>query len=749
MTRNPLACVLLSALLLSVPPSLPAATPAPLDLSMVRGGAIATDPVVAGQYVYIATGRTLTTWDYGDPAAPVPLGGTEPAGGLLNSLTRHGDHLYASWRGGEGSAGVAVYSIADPARPVLVAENDDYIEDDQKKAFGVVAANDHLYLFDNNHGVLVSALDDPEHLAFAPTPVGAQTEYTRLVAHGDVIHATGRNWMGTNVILTLIDTSQPEAPQVLASHMVDGFDSFSLDPEPGMAIGIGNELTLFDLGTPGQLVPRGNLEILPAIRGLRVGEHYYGFGYSNGLDVWDISDIDAPRAVDHLELRTLGGRHAAALENAALLVGGTDLLQTLDTTEAAHPTLASSMQVPAGTDARDIAFHDGRALLLQPNYGFTVNDPDTLLPLARFEADLPDELAARSFEEIEVSGDRAWLAAWGYGLIGVDLSDPLQPEEVGRLPFPFAAVLAVEGDHAYVAKWTNGGLFAVADVSDPSQPQLLWQSGLEGQPYDLEIDNGHAYLAESAEAGSSSGGLRVFDLADPASPVQVAHLDQGCGSAYDIAIDSEVSLLYLACGSSLQVIDIADPAAPVLVGEHATGVRSQFTKVAQHLDRAWYTNIEGLHEFDVSDPTAPVELRTTRLGGLDAQRLALEDGHLYALGGQTGVHVFAPSGSSATPLENGVPVHGLAGGKGDELLFTLDVPEGAALFHVLSYGGRGDVTMLVKRGSEPTPADADYRSARRGNNETVHVASPEAGTWYIKLIGEQAFSGVGLRANHR
>src|SRR3546814_6579629 len=77
-----------------------------------------------------------------------------------------------------------------------------------------------------------------------------------------------------------------------------------------------------------------------------------------------------------------------------------------------------------------------------------------------------------------MSGDTAWLAAWGYGLIGVDLTDPAAPVETGNVPFKFAAVLDVAGQYAYVAKWTNGGLFGVADISDPAAPALVWQGGL-------------------------------------------------------------------------------------------------------------------------------------------------------------------------------------------------------------------------------------------------------------------------------
>src|SRR3546814_15383071 len=82
-----------------------------------------------------------------------------------------------------------------------------------------------------------------------------------------------------------------------------------------------------------------------------------------------------------------------------------------------------------------MAMHGGNLVLLQQNYGLTVNDAQTLAPIARFEADLPKSLEQRSFEAVAMSGDTAWLAAWGYGLIGVDLTDPAAPVETGNVPF--------------------------------------------------------------------------------------------------------------------------------------------------------------------------------------------------------------------------------------------------------------------------------------------------------------------------
>lgn len=648
MTRKLLAVALLSAFVL--PPALQASAAqpeAPLELALVRGGAVKAEPIVDGRYVHIATGRVLATWDYAKPTAPLRIATTEPASGVIHSVTRNGNYLYASWRGHDGSGGVAVYSVADPAKPALVGESEDYTDAENKVLLGVVAANGHLFLFDNNHGLFVGDLSDPTKPTFVKSAIDSvPIQYTKIVASGNLIQATGRGWI-LSTALDLYDVSNPNEPVKIAAHSVDGLDTFSLTPEPGMAIGIGNQLSVFDLSDPTQIIKRSYLDVPPATYGVRVDKtHFYSFGWGEGLDIWNLANLDAPRPAGHFSMSAFGGHHAVRTGKHLLLQTTTDLVHSIDVSAPSNPRRVATAWLPGGVDPRDITMYRGRALLVQPNYGLMMSDPNTLSPLSRLEARLPESMEGRSFEQVAVVGDRAWVAAWGFGLIGVDLSNPKQPVEIGRFEFPFAAVLEVKGNYAYVAKWTNGGLFGAVDISNPSAPKLTWLDGLSGQPYRIKVDGHYAYMAESQEpgGGSSTGGVRVFDLSNPARPALAAHFNQGCGHGFDVAIDSGVSLAYLACQESLQVIDISNPRAPVLVGHYDTPGYSQFNKVAQRGDRVWYANMEGLHELDVSDPTHPVLVKLTGLGHQVPQRLlAPSDGVLYVAGGETGVQVFKAS----------------------------------------------------------------------------------------------------------
>lgn len=101
-----------------------------------------------------------------------------------------------------------------------------------------------------------------------------------------------------------------------------------------------------------------------------------------------------------------------------------------------------------------------------------------------------------------------------------------------------------------------------------------------------------------------------------------------------------------------------------------------------------------------------------------------------------------PTGDNA--LENGIAKTGLTGSASDVLSFTMEVPAGATDLSFNMAGGTGDADLYVKFGAEPTTSDYDCRPYKGGNTESCPVSNVQAGTYYVKVIGYSAFSGVSL-----
>ncbi|MEP6633843.1 MAG: M4 family metallopeptidase, partial [Luteimonas sp.] len=105
-------------------------------------------------------------------------------------------------------------------------------------------------------------------------------------------------------------------------------------------------------------------------------------------------------------------------------------------------------------------------------------------------------------------------------------------------------------------------------------------------------------------------------------------------------------------------------------------------------------------------------------------------------------------GSTGGPLTKGVAVTNQSAATGSSVNYTLVVPAGSTNLTFTMSGGTGDADMYVKFGSAPTDTVYDCRPYKSGNAETCTFATPSAGTYYVRLKGYAAFSGVSLVGNY-
>lgn len=105
-------------------------------------------------------------------------------------------------------------------------------------------------------------------------------------------------------------------------------------------------------------------------------------------------------------------------------------------------------------------------------------------------------------------------------------------------------------------------------------------------------------------------------------------------------------------------------------------------------------------------------------------------------------------GSTGGVLTKGVTVTGLSASTGGEVVYTLQVPSGASNLVFTMSGGTGDADMYVKFGSKPTDSSYDCRPYKSGNAESCTIATPSAGTYYVRLKAYSAFSGVSLKGDY-
>lgn len=103
---------------------------------------------------------------------------------------------------------------------------------------------------------------------------------------------------------------------------------------------------------------------------------------------------------------------------------------------------------------------------------------------------------------------------------------------------------------------------------------------------------------------------------------------------------------------------------------------------------------------------------------------------------------------AATSLGNGIPATGLNVASGGQQMFTFDIPMGATSALFQTTGGTGDVDVFVQLGAAPTSSSYLQRAGGPTNFESISLAYPAAGTYYIMLYGYTAASDFQLVANY-
>ena len=145
-----------------------------------------------------------------------------------------------------------------------------------------------------------------------------------------------------------------------------------------------------------------------------------------------------------------------------------------------------------------------------------------------------------------LDGDVAYLGYGDAGMVVLDVSDMTAPRQIGHLgwepggdthtclPLPGRG-LVVATDEALANRCDEEQkLVRVLDVSDPASPRVVGacpvpegdfcERGLRFGPHNLHENRAGSYRSERIVFVTYfNAGVRVFDLADPAAPVEVAY----------------------------------------------------------------------------------------------------------------------------------------------------------------------------------------------------------------------------------
>lgn len=228
--------------------------------------------------------------------------------------------------------------------------------------------------------------------------------------------------------------------------------------------------------------------------------------------------------------------------------------------------------------------------------------------------DYQEEFLSHTYEDTLNS------TAWWDTLAGEIKLQPFASGHVGGALSPGSARgVTVSGNYAYVADHELGGV-VIFDISDPASPVLAGSYDTPGLALSIVVEGNYAYVADH-----ELGGLQVINVSNPASPTFAGSYDTP-GTAFGLALAGDFA--YVADNSlGIQVIDISDPSLPSFVGNVPTFGQSRGLAVSGN--RAYVADREaGLLVLDISDPAAPDSIGAYDTPG-NARNVALSGDYAF------------------------------------------------------------------------------------------------------------------------
>ncbi len=602
----------------------PSIEPQPRLVGQLKGG---NGPLaVMGAYALFGAGDRLLVVDVATPSQPRQVGALQLPD-YVGEIVVAGRLAYV----GVSTAGLHIVDLSDPTAPRVVgryeAVNPRNGEAEAVDAIAVTGHYAYVTVWSSLHIVDVSNPAAPRLAQWKFFTNEDEAPIAVTIAGGLAYVSV----LDTNV--KIYDISNPAQPRWVSAYelgrpgqvVVRGQYAYLANDYAGVQI--------VDMANPAAPRQAGVVTTTSPVRGIAVaGPRLYVATQLNGVRIVDVSDPAAPREVGAYASPT-SPETVVAVDNTLYVMDEVADLRVVDVTAPAAPREVGAYDLHAPDDGDAIALVGHTAYVSErERWGDGPTGVGRLWII-----DVSDRTAPRGLGFYPISGsltvaDHTMYVATGEaGLRILDLSDPVQPREVGAFTGGKAYAVQVVGHTAYVT--SDSPSLRILDVADPTRPVQVgaYEGGAGGSR--LAVVDGRVYV------NIGTWEMRIVDVTDSTAPRELgrykpAPLEQIRG----LAVSGHTA--YLGGERAFHVVDVSDPAAPRLVS--ATPLcGAQVMDVQVRGRTAFATSwASAACVIDVSDPRAPRQVSAAaRLGG--ANKLAVDDETLYSVGFPIGLRVYA------------------------------------------------------------------------------------------------------------
>ena len=448
----------------------------------------------------------------------------------------------------------------------------------------------------------------------------------------------GYAYVGWGPRILILDVTVPDAPRVIGSSADLGDMVHGLDLAGDRVVAaVGNAgivvVDASDRASP-VVIGKAALPDLAVASGIRVvGNVAYGVAIGLGLFTISLIDPKNPRLMGSYETFPPSLFQDVDVErNLAVLAGRSLVMVDVANPFAPRPVASVALSVvPMAVDLNgDRLYMVGGDAERSGLWIFAVEDAAL--------RELGHLALGGKVSDIAVSGGRAYVADATGSLRVIDISDPQNPRESGRVEARNAGKVAIEGKLAVVID-PEGGMELI-DVSQGDRPRRTGSHRVAGPMVTVGFAAGRAYVVDRA------GTLRVMDTEAPPGSEVTGAVALGV-STYDLA-EMDGALLVAAGEAGLLVVDIRDRDRPRLM---ATLKMTGEARAVVVQGRTAYLALGsgGIAMVDVTDPSQPVRFAGWSDGG-DVVSVDVAGNWLFAADSNQGVRIVDISDTNANRL---------------------------------------------------------------------------------------------------
>ncbi len=404
--------------------------------------------------------------------------------------------------------------------------------------------------------------------------------------------------------LVILDFADPANPVEVGS--LPGFDLLSVAVEGDLAYcGRGSAgVLVVDLSDPSAPVDITLFDTPGSANGTDVdGNILYVAMGTSGMGIYDVTDPMAPVS---LATGATSGfcTYVQERDGRAYACDG-DGLRIFDVSFPSSPALMGSYN--AGGTCYEMSFTgiDDVVLLagLPGMFSLMVNNPANIIAL--------NATAEGKGFSCASNGSVALMASRYNGLHVFDnnFNAVVTLKNAG-----FSMKLHLDGNYLYVADLSGG--VRIYDLAIPESPVFLQKVDTDPNCQDVAIADGVLY---SVNSNNSGAGLTLTDVTDPAWPTPLSVFNTTNGTM-GLGLDGNLCVLANGFGG-LRTVDVTDPLAPALLGDLPYGANA--TDVIPAGNVAYTVSFGGgMLAVDISNPAAMTVLDQQLWGFLNALDLA-------------------------------------------------------------------------------------------------------------------------------